>query len=209
MKAYMWVYMYIVLVHIVVAISALVFFYVPLYVSALFMFLSLVTFFYLWRREYEKIYLLHSANNILLCASAGVVFVKLVPDVSFVFGFVLAVVFIDIVSFTGWGKHLPNRKMAENVPLAKRLSASLPIPGIAEVYQITGMGDMFLSSVVVASAVKFFPAVAWIGVLSVVLGQTLNIFLVHVMRKRKNYVGVPAAPAVVFLYIFLLLIFHS
>jgi len=120
--------------------------------------------------------------------------------------FLIPIAIIDFISFTRFGRWTPNWKLIENKTFAKRLSVCMPIPGFSGLYQITGIGDMFVFALIVGATLKIWGIhVAWMAISAIIVGQIPNIIGMLSFKNKPWYRGIPATSFPVLIFVTIVL----
>lgn len=121
--------------------------------------------------------------------------------------FLIPVAIIDFISFTRLGQWTPNRKLIENKTFAKKLSICMPILSFSGLYQITGIGDMFVFALIVGATIKIWriPAI-WMAISAIIVGQIPNIIGMLSFKNKPWYRGIPATSSPILIFIITILL---
>ena len=158
-----------------------------------------------WRQRLrESILRMHSILNLLGGVLFGVIAASLLSGLSGLITFLIGFSVMDLISFTRFGKWTPNRKLMESGSLLRRLSVSLPYPGFPKLYPIVGVGDIFCFALIAGAALQIWGvSFLWVAIVSVGVGQVLNVAFMALFRNRSWYRGLPATvlPVLIFVLI--------
>ncbi len=207
-KPYLWISIYILTVNTLAALIV----YPLLRINELWnisiLLLSLLLFIFAWKKSISNFTLyIHSIANFLLAATLAILVSPLLSNAVALISFLGTIAIIDLISFTRLGKHLPNRRIAEQTNLAKRLSVSLPLPGYNTLYQITGIGDLLVFALMSATGLRLTGINGfWFALVAIAIGQIFNIMAILALKNKPNYSGFPAAPIPITIFVILLLI---
>jgi len=142
-----------------------------------------------WRQPFQDNVLYpHDVSNMFGGVLLGILAAYWLSSQEKLISFLIPIAIIDFISFTRFGKGTPNRKLIENKTIAKRLSICMPIPGFSGLYQITGIGDMFVFALIVG-ATKFgeYMLFGWLSVLSL-LDRFRTLLVCYLLRTNRGTV---------------------
>ena len=207
-KPYLWISIYIVTVNTLVALAVYPLSRIGVIWNIGIFLLSLLLFILAWKKSISNTTLyLHSIANLLLATTLAILVSPLLSNAIVLISFLVTIVIIDLISFTRLGKNLPNRRIAGHTNLAKRLSVCLPLPGYDNLYQITGIGDLFVFALMSATSLRLAGINGfWLALVAIVIGQIFNIIAILVLKNKPNFRGFPAAPIPITIFVILLLI---
>ena len=145
---------------------------------------------------------LHDVSNMLGGVLLGILAAYWLSSQEMLVGFLIPIAIIDFISFTRFGRWTPNRKLIENETLAKRLSICMPILGFSGLYQITGVGDMFVFALITGSTLKIWGVFAiWMAITAIIVGQIPNIIGMISFKSKPWYRGIPATSSPILIFI--------
>jgi len=97
--------------------------------------------------------------------------------------------------------------LIENKTIAKMLSICMPIPGFSGLYQITGVGDMFVFALIVGSTLKIWGIHAiWMAISAIIVGQIPNLIGMLSFKNKPWYRGIPATSLPVLIFVITILL---
>ena len=203
--AYFWITFYMIMLSLVnILLASLI---SHLSIPLIIMSLAIVTVLtiWAWRQSFrDNILYLHDISNMLGGILLGILAACWLSSQEILISFLVPIAIIDFISFTRFGGWSPNRKLGENIPLAKRLSICMSIPGFSGLYQITGVGDMFVFALITGATLKIWGISAiWMAITAIIVGQIPNIVSMLYFKSKSWYRGIPAAsfPILIFIII--------
>jgi len=169
------------------------------------MFLATVTVLTIWawqRSFQDNILYLHDVSNMFGGVLLGILAAYWLSSQEKLISFLIPIAIIDFISFTRFGRYTPNRKLIENITVAKRLSICMPIPGFSGLYQITGIGDMFIFALITGATLKIWGISAlWMAITAIIVGQIPNIIGMLSFKNKTWYRGISATSFPILLFI--------
>ncbi|MCW7077796.1 MAG: hypothetical protein OCU22_01500 [Canidatus Methanoxibalbensis ujae] len=160
-----------------------------------------------WRQPFrDNVLYLHNVSYMLGGILLGILAAYWLSSQEKLISFLIPIAIIDFISFTRFGKGTPNRKLIENKTIAKRLSICMPIPGFSGLYQITGIGDMFVFALIVGATLKIWGIHAiWMAISAIIVGQIPNIIGMLSFKNKPWYRGIPATSSPVLIFVTIVL----
>ena len=161
-----------------------------------------------WRQPFQdNVLYLHDVSNMFGGVLLGILAAYWLSSQEKLISFLIPIAIIDFISFTRFGKWTPNRKLIENKTIAKRLSICMPIPGFSGLYQITGVGDMFVFALIVGSTLKIWGIHAiWMAISAIIVGQIPNLIGMLSFKNKPWYRGIPATSLPVLIFVITILL---
>ncbi|MCD6466542.1 MAG: hypothetical protein J7L10_01315, partial [Methanomicrobia archaeon] len=161
-----------------------------------------------WRQPFQdNVLYLHDVSNMLGGILLGILAAYWLSSQEKLISFLIPIAIIDFISFTRFGKWTPNRKLIENKTFAKRLSICMPIPGFSGLYQITGVGDMFVFALIVGATLKIWGIHAiWMAISAIIVGQIPNLIGMLSFKNKPWYRGIPATSLPVLIFVITILL---
>ena len=158
---------------------------------------------WMWGRGLDRRRLsLLSVANLLGGAAAGMLAAQWLPTAGSLLSFLAGFAIMDLVSFTRLGRWTLNAYLMGRAPILRRLSVSLPLPGLPDPYPVLGVGDVFCYSLLVAGGRGVFGGFwPWPAVGAIVVGQALNIGYFLLFARRPWFRGFPATFMPVILFV--------
>ncbi len=160
-----------------------------------------------WRQPFQDNVLYpHDVSNMFGGVLLGILAAYWLSSQEKLISFLIPIAIIDFISFTRFGRWTPNRKLIENKTFAKRLSICMPIPGFSGLYQITGIGDMFVFALIVGATLKIWGIHAiWMAISAIIVGQIPNIIGMLSFKNKPWYRGIPATSSPVLIFVTIVL----
>lgn len=149
----------------------------------------------IWRKPMSRklLYLLDILNVIAAISFSFLIMLILGDAKASIVSFIIAIVILDVYSFTRRGKHTLNAKLIANTSTLARLSICLPVPGKPGLQPLIGIGDLYFYTVMCLFALDLYgTSHYYIVILILVIGQLANIILISLTFRKKWYKGFPA-----------------
>ena len=201
--AYFWISFYIIMLSLANILLAFLISHLSILSIIIALAIVIVLAIWAWRQPFQdNVLYLHDVSNMLGGILFGILAAYWLSSQEKLISFLIPIAIIDFISFTRFGRWTPNRKLIENKAIAKRLSICLPIPGFSGLYQITGIGDMFVFALIVGATLKIWGIHAiWMAISAIIVGQIPNIIGMLSFKNKPWYRGIPATSFPVLIFV--------
>lgn len=192
--ALLWISFYIIVLSFVDIVLTFLIFKLPFFL-VLATFVSVLTLaIWLWRRSVKDISVyFYSILNMFGGVLLGVLLTYWISGEDRLISFLIGIAVMDLITFTKLGRWTPHRRLIESKGIIEKLSICAPIPVISKLIPIIGIGDIFCYALMVGATLKIWGVSSlWIPIVSIFLGQILNIFGIFSFRSKPWYRGIPA-----------------
>ena len=205
--AYFWIIFYIITLSLTNILLAFLISHLSILSIIIALAIMIVLGIWAWRQPFQdNILYLHNVSNMLGGILLGILAAYWLSSQEKLISFLIPIAIIDFISFTRFGRWTPNRKLIENKTIAKRLSICMPIPGFSGLYQITGIGDMFVFALIVGATLKIWGIHAiWMAISAIIVGQIPNIIGMLSFKNKPWYRGIPATSFPVLIFVTIVL----
>ena len=205
--AYFWISFYIIMLSLTNILLAFLISHLSILSIIIALAIMIVLGIWAWRQPFQdNILYLHDVSNMLGGILLGILAAYWLSSQEKLISFLIPIAIIDFISFTRFGRWTPNRKLIENKTIAKRLSICMPIPGFSGLYQITGIGDMFVFALIVGATLKIWGIHAiWMAISAIIVGQIPNIIGMLSFKNKPWYRGIPATSFPVLIFVTIVL----
>jgi hypothetical protein len=149
----------------------------------------------LWSRPLSRrlLYVLNVLNSLAAASLAYLFVAVLIKSVDDIFAMIVAILVMDVFSFTRPGKHTPNARLVNNNNTLARLCICLPVAGKPGLQPIIGVGDLYFYSAMLSFSLHNFGVNIWGKIFLLILaGQLANIILISIIKNKTWYKGFPA-----------------
>ena len=205
--AYFWIIFYIIMLSLTNILLAFLISHLSILSIIIALAIVIVLAIWTWRQPFrDNVLYLHDVSNMLGGILLGILAAYWLSSQEKLISFLIPIAIIDFISFTRFGRWTPNRKLIENKTIAKRLSICMPIPGFSGLYQITGIGDMFVFALIVGATLKIWGIHAiWMAISAIIVGQIPNIIGMLSFKNKPWYRGIPATSFPVLIFVTIVL----
>ena len=205
--AYFWIIFYIIMLSLTNILLAFLISHLSILSIIIALAIVIVLAIWTWRQPFQdNVLYLHDVSNMLGGILLGILAAYWLSSQEKLISFLIPIAIIDFISFTRFGRWTPNRKLIENKTIAKRLSICMPIPGFSGLYQITGIGDMFVFALIVGATLKIWGIHAiWMAISAIIVGQIPNIIGMLSFKNKPWYRGIPATSFPVLIFVTIVL----
>ena len=192
--AYFWISFYIIMLSLANILLAFLISHLSILLIIITLAIVMLLGIWAWRQPFQdNVLYLHDVSNMLGGILLGILAAYWLSSQEKLISFLIPIAIIDFISFTRFGRWTPNRKLIENKTIAKRLSICMPIPGFSGLYQITGIGDMFVFALIVGATLKIWGIHAiWMAISAIIVGQIPNVIGMLSFKNKPWYRGIPA-----------------
>lgn len=206
--AYFWISFYIIMLSLANILLAFLISHLSILLIIITLAIVMLLGIWAWRQPFQdNILYLHDVSNMLGGILLGILAAYWLSSQEKLISFLIPIAIIDFISFTRFGKWTPNRKLIENKTIAKRLSICMPIPGFSGLYQITGVGDMFVFALIVGATLKIWGIHAiWMAISAIIVGQIPNLIGMLSFKNKPWYRGIPATSLPVLIFVITILL---
>jgi|GEM_PF-2237923 len=206
--AYFWISFYIIMLSLANILLAFLISHLSILLIIITLAIVMLLGIWAWRQPFQdNVLYLHDVSNMLGGILLGILAAYWLSSQEKLISFLIPIAIIDFISFTRFGKWTPNRKLIENKTIAKRLSICMPIPGFSGLYQITGVGDMFVFALIVGSTLKIWGIHAiWMAISAIIVGQIPNLIGMLSFKNKPWYRGIPATSLPVLIFVITILL---
>jgi len=206
--AYFWISFYIILLSLANILLAFLILHLSILLIIITLAIVTVLSIWAWRQPFQdNILYLHDVSNMFGGVLLGILAAYWLSSQEKLISFLIPITIIDFISFTRFGMWTPNRKLIENKTFAKRLSICIPIPDFSGLYQITGVGDMFVFALITGTTLKIWGISAiWMAITAIVIGQVPNIICMLSFKNKSWYRGIPATSFPILIFIITILL---
>ena len=201
--AYFWISFYIIMLSLANILLAFLISHLSILLIIITLAIVMLLGIWAWRQPFQdNVLYLHDVSNMLGGILFGILAAYWLSSQEKLISFLIPIAIIDFISFTRFGRWTPNRKLIENKTIAKRLSICMPIPGFSGLYQITGIGDMFVFALIVGATLKIWGIHAiWMAISAIIVGQIPNIIGMLSFKNKPWYRGIPATSFPVLIFV--------
>ena len=206
--AYFWISFYIIMLSLANILLAFLISHLSILLIIITLAIVMLLGIWAWRQSFQdNILYLHDVSNMFGGILLGILAAYWLSSQEKLISFLIPIAIIDFISFTRFGKWTPNRKLIENKTIAKRLSICMPIPGFSGLYQITGVGDMFVFALIVGVTLKIWGIHAiWMAISAIIVGQIPNLIGMLSFKNKPWYRGIPATSLPVLIFVITILL---
>jgi len=206
--AYFWISFYIIMLSLANILLAFLISHLSILLIIIILAIVMLLGIWAWRQPFQdNVLYLHDVSNMFGGILLGILAAYWLSSQEKLISFLIPIAIIDFISFTRFGKWTPNRKLIENKTIAKRLSICMPIPGFSGLYQITGIGDMFVFALIVGSTLKIWGIHAiWMAISAIIVGQIPNLIGMLSFKNKPWYRGIPATSLPVLIFVITILL---
>lgn len=199
-----WEFIYMIIITAAICSTTLLYYQMTIPVMATIFVIALTVIIIIWKKPMSRnLLLILNILNVIAVACFAYFLVHIMKQSpASIYGFIAAVITMDVFSFTKRGKNTMNAKLMNNTSALPRLSICLPVPKKPGLQPIIGIGDLNFYSVMTLFALNIngFSSF-YIVTLLLVTGQLLNILVISLIKNKTWYRGFPATlfPGLIYL----------